>query len=116
MITEETKVVLSYPIAGTQLSYGKYNYIEKTSTGDLLPERKRLRTIEPPQDAACRKQVVLSSAFVKHSLKMRPYASQNIYAYTHWKTWSDKKKLEYWIKEYIKDQDIRLSEAEYAIL
>lgn len=116
MITNETKVVLSYPIAGTQLSYGKYNYVEKTSKGNLLPERKRLRVLSHPQHSPCKKQIVLGTAFVQHSLKARPYASQNMYAYTHWNTWSDQKKLEFWVREYVKDQDIKVSEAEYVIL
>jgi len=104
MNPNETKVVLSYHIVGAQLQYGEYNYIEKTSSGDMLPESRRLRIIKEPVYDPCIKKIVLGPEFVKHALSSRPHYTENFEVYKRWGKMSDEQRLDYHIRKFVYDQ------------
>ena len=106
MDPNETKVALSYKVAGAQLTYGKYDYQEKSpNTGNFLPMRKRFRILKESTCDDCIKRVTLGTSFIKHALKTRPHPRDNMHAYKHWGKWSDEEKLEYHIVQFVRDMD-----------
>ena len=105
MDLKNASVVLIFKILGSQLSYGKYEYRERTTSGNLLSEDRRLFVIEPRVLSDCHKQVNFSERFVNHAISEegRPHRNENFKAHTFWRRFTQEQKLGYHIAKYVGD-------------
>jgi hypothetical protein len=110
MNVNELKVIISYSIPGAIRNKGRYNYVEKTNQGNLLPEKKRLRTLRPVEYHKCTKTITLGTEFIKHAISndSRPSRRDNDHVNLYWKTMSWEDKLYYHVHKYVMDMYGRL--------
>jgi hypothetical protein len=98
-------VVLTYKIDGALTHAGKYEYKERTTSGNMIEEDQRLFTLKDPQNSECYKRVTLSEAFVNHAIseEARPTRAQDIKTYTFWRKMSNANRLAYYVAKYVSD-------------
>jgi hypothetical protein len=113
---KNSTVILSFKLPGTLISYGRYEYHERTTSGKILDESQRLFISKIPIYSNCYKRVELSSTFVNMaiSIKSRPRRDENFKAYVYWNTMSEEDRLHYYICKYINDNNA--FEYDYMIL
>lgn len=106
MSIKNASVALTYKVAGAQLSLGKYEYKERTTSGSVLPEDQRLFATKHPVDSDCYKIVNLHEVFVNnaiHSEDGRPKRVGNYKAYTFWLRMSEEERLHFHIAKFVHD-------------
>ena len=104
---ENSTIVIIFPIPGALLTYGKYDYKERTTSGKIITPEQRLFTIVHPVYDNCYKRIILSEKFVNNaiSMKSRPKRTDNFKAYTYWKVMSEYDRLQYHIQKYVSDNN-----------
>lgn len=106
-MVRNSTVILLYFISGQQLSYGVYEYKERTTSGKIIEENQRLFTINKPEYSNCFKKVHLGTSFVNNaiSIESRPKRDEHFKAYVYWKTMSEEERLHYHIQKYVDDNN-----------
>ena len=102
---EDLSVVLKLDIPGQQVSYGKYEYKERTTKGSVLPEDQRLFTIKKVENSDCYRKVILSNSFCRYAIsdEARPTRNDNYKAYVFWRKMSTRERLLFHIAKYVSD-------------
>jgi len=98
-------VALTYYIKGAITNLGKYDYKERSTSGSILEEYRRLFTSKYPAYSKCYKKVNLSEAFVNHALSKegRPKRGDSFHAYTFWRCMTPVEKLHWHIAKFTGD-------------
>jgi len=109
-------VSLSYQVLGSQLTRGSYEYRERTTTGSLLEEDRRLFITTRPKNSECKIVVNLCEAFVNHAISDdgRPNRDESFRAHAKWKKMSDTERLQWHISQYV--EAMGSSSYEYQIM
>ncbi len=104
---KDSTVIIIFPLPGALLSYGKYEYRERTTSGKIITPEQRLFTTEHPVYDNCYKRIILSSDFVNYAISQesRPKRGDNFKAYTFWKVMSEYDRLQYHILKYVNDNN-----------
>jgi hypothetical protein len=98
-------VALSYRMAGAQLTYGKYEYKERTTNGSLLEEDRRLFVTKRPKYSECTMTVNLSESFVNNAISddARPDREESFRAFSMWRKFTEVERLHWHIAKYVMD-------------
>ena len=102
---KNASVALTYNVRGAQLTYGKYEYKERTTSGGLLEEDRRLFYIKRPAYSHCFVNTTLHESFVNFAIseESRPRREDSFRAFTFWRKMTETERLHWHIAKYVGD-------------
>jgi len=109
MSLRNATVVLTYEVEGSLAVPGSYEYKERTTSGNILPEEQRLFIIRRSENCPCFMRVRLGETFVNWAISEdgRPSRKDGGFraykAYTFWLKMNDVQKLNYHVGKYALD-------------
>jgi hypothetical protein len=118
MNLKNAQVILTFPVLGAIATPGSYEYKERTTTGNVLPEDQRLFIARKCETCPCHQRIQLGDAFVNWAISddarpKRDNGFKSYKAYTFWRKWNSEERLIYHIAKYA--IDMGATEYEYTI-
>ena len=109
-------VTLTYHLGGAILTYGKYDYKERSSNGSIIDEDRRLFYTKRPTYSKCYMKVTLRETFVNLAIsdEGRPKRGDSFKAFTFWRKMTQTERLHWHIAKYA--GDMGSSDYDYQIL